>query len=277
MRSEVVESTNLVVQQAQAFTIASIDDANVAMEWRNELKDRVKAIVEKIAPIKKTTFAAWKTVCAFEAEGTAPLNAAIALFDQKLVAFNQAEQVRLRREREQAEAEAREQQRIRREAELRACSERLMSAGLIEIGGDNVWAITDAGVAALENFEAYPPGSLDRDTLLSLKAARDQRRPATAAEVAQRTVHSQPSITAPSSGPAKPAMMGGGVRDNWQAELVDLLELVKAAAENPTAYLDLLQLNQRAADGRAKAAKDQLRIPGLRPVNRAGVARSARR
>ena len=65
----------------------------------------------------------------------------------------------------------------------------------------------------------------------------------------------------------------GGVRsrENWDAELTDLLALVKHVAANPQ-HLNLLQLNQVAARAQAKSLKGAMNIPGLKAFDKGTVS-----
>ena len=292
-RPEILSMASLVLQQAQAFVIETTVDCEAALDWRNELQDRDKAVVARLAKLKTTTYAAWKEVCALENEATEPLRAGIKVYNDKILTFNRAEAERTRLENERRAAEEREQERQRREAELKERTGRMIKDGLICIGNDQIWSITEAGIAALDNYDMYPPGSGEREILLPLKAAHDehQRQVAAAraanapvpearkidtAELAQKTVHQAPIQTlAPAS--IKPIYAGGRVGQNWDFEIISLRELVEAAAKNPEAYLGLLQINEQAARARAKAEKDNMRVPGLRAFDQGKVSRSTKR
>lgn len=54
-------------------------------------------------------------------------------------------------------------------------------------------------------------------------------------------------------------------RENWGAEVVSLLSLVKAAAANP-AYLCYLQANESALNAAARSQKNVFSIPGCKAV-----------
>lgn len=65
--------------------------------------------------------------------------------------------------------------------------------------------------------------------------------------------------------PAAPKVSGLSFREVYKAEVSDLLTLVKAVAAGQQP-ITLLQANQTALDGMARALKDALAIPGVRLV-----------
>ena len=50
-RPEILSMASLVLQQAQAFVIETTVDCEAALDWRNELQDRDKAVVAKLAKL----------------------------------------------------------------------------------------------------------------------------------------------------------------------------------------------------------------------------------
>lgn len=61
------------------------------------------------------------------------------------------------------------------------------------------------------------------------------------------------------------------VRTSYEAEVISLAVLVKAAAKN-TAYLGYLQANQPALNAAARAQKEAMNVPGVRVKKDFGVA-----
>lgn len=61
------------------------------------------------------------------------------------------------------------------------------------------------------------------------------------------------------------------VRETWTAEVTDLHALVKAAAKDKN-LLGLLQVNQSALNGMARALKETMSIPGVKAVPQKSVA-----
>lgn len=66
--------------------------------------------------------------------------------------------------------------------------------------------------------------------------------------------------------PVLPKAPGISARSNWKCCLVDFTKLVQAVAQNK-APINLIQLNQTAANQYAKAVKDTLQVPGLEFYN----------
>lgn len=60
-------------------------------------------------------------------------------------------------------------------------------------------------------------------------------------------------------------------KDNWGGEVTDLWALIKAVAKDKS-KINLLQVNQPALNQLAKALKETMSIPGVRPVNNKVVA-----
>lgn len=63
-------------------------------------------------------------------------------------------------------------------------------------------------------------------------------------------------------------------RDNWTAEVTDMLELVKAVAAGQQP-LSLLSVDQTKLNGMAKALKQDLMIPGVKAVNKPVISARA--
>lgn len=59
---------------------------------------------------------------------------------------------------------------------------------------------------------------------------------------------------------------GAGTRENWKCEVTSRLDLVKFVALHPE-HINLLEVNQTAANQMAKAQKSGMKIPGLRAFN----------
>jgi hypothetical protein len=68
-----------------------------------------------------------------------------------------------------------------------------------------------------------------------------------------------------------PKVAGVATIDNWDAEVDCLIDLVRWVAESPADRVQYLQPCPSALRGAAKRLRDQLRIPGVRAVNRPGV------
>ena len=93
-------------------------------------------------------------------------------------------------------------------------------------------------------------------------------------EDVQAIVEAPSTAPPPVVAPTYQKRQGVSVRENWKAEVVNLMPLVKAVARGD-APLFCLQPNQVALNQLARAQKQALSIPGVRAVNDAVV--SARR
>lgn len=76
--------------------------------------------------------------------------------------------------------------------------------------------------------------------------------------------------------PEKPKVEGVSVVRSYDAEVVDMLALVRWVAENPELGLGLLQPNVKALRALAKAQKDALSLPGVRVIVNETVRRTGR-
>lgn len=240
-------SDEIAVLETEATTLAAriplikIVDAEsfaLAVEDRAEIKRRQVRIHEVMDPICASTYAAWKTSVEKRDGLLAPYAEADKAYSRGMGVYEQA-QARLRleaeraaeRERQQLEAEERarvaaEERRLRTEEEER----RLTRAVEAEAVGD---------VQAAERILAEP---------------------ILAPVVAPRPVFVPPvEVQAPKAA-------GVSFRDNWTAEVTDLLALVGAVAGRQQP-ITLLLPNTTALNQLARALKGAMNVPGVRAVN----------
>ena len=71
--------------------------------------------------------------------------------------------------------------------------------------------------------------------------------------------------------PSKPKVEGVSYREDWTAEIFDLLELVRAVAAGRQP-VSLLQPDMTVLNGMARALKSVMNVPGVRSVSRRVVA-----
>ncbi len=172
------------------------------------------------------------------------LQEASGLLRRSMTAYQTAEREKADKLRREAEAKARaereEQERIRREAErverqAREDAEALRRAG-------------DAAAAEAAEAEAS-------------RAAETAAEAQAQVDLAEIAPPSLPSV-------APPKATGISTRQNWKAEVIDLRELIIAAAAaasiGDTTLLGYLLPNEKAIGQVARALKDQARIPGVR-------------
>lgn len=68
---------------------------------------------------------------------------------------------------------------------------------------------------------------------------------------------------------------GISTRTSWNAEVVSLIDLVKFVAANPD-NIGLIEANQKALNGMAKALKENMHIPGVKSVSTESIAARSR-
>jgi len=80
------------------------------------------------------------------------------------------------------------------------------------------------------------------------------------------TVLEQPVILAPVKSELEPPKVSGvSFRENWKAEVFDLMALVRAVAAD-LALINLIEPNMQALNGVAKSLKASMNISGVRPI-----------
>lgn len=79
------------------------------------------------------------------------------------------------------------------------------------------------------------------------------------------------AVVAPIVMPTTPKVSGISTRTTYRAEVSNLMELVKAVAAG-TVPLMALQANQTFLNNQARAMKETLAYPGVRPVQETGLA-----
>jgi len=95
------------------------------------------------------------------------------------------------------------------------------------------------------------------------------------AEVTE-AVLAQPIIVPVVKIPNEARVAGISHRENWRAEVVDVLALVKFIAQRPE-FVNLVQPNMPALNSLAKAQRSALNVPGVRAVSESVVAARAAR
>ena len=189
------------------------------------------------------------------------------------------EEARVRAEvaaKEKAAAEARaaeERARVQREEAARAEEAARVRAQIAASRGDE-----DAQRKAAEAAEAAARAREAADA----EMAASQQIGATAAAEAQAAVLEAAVMPASAAveirddkGAAKDA--GLGIVHKYSAEVKDLGELIRAAAERPDDFAEFLMPNQKALDKFAAARKDRFRVPGCELVKDSTVKLAARR
>lgn len=239
-RAELDDQGGALVREAHAIEV--VDPASFARagEMLQTIKAYLRRVADVFGPIVEAAHRAHKTAVeqrkgleahALQAEGV--LKRRLAVYEQEQERLRRAAEEAARRERERLEAEERarvaaEEARLRREAE----EAQLAAAVAAEQAGDT-------------------------ETAERLVAA-----PVVAPPVAPRQVFVPPAAAMV---PPRPQADGVSFRDQYRAEVVSLLELVRAVAAG-RAPLTLVQANQVALNGMARSLRGAMDVPGVRVV-----------
>jgi len=73
-----------------------------------------------------------------------------------------------------------------------------------------------------------------------------------------------------------PKVKGISTRETWSATVTDLDELIRAAAENPQAYRQYLEPNDKAIGAAVRAQKGAFNVPGITVRTGTGIAAGRR-
>jgi hypothetical protein len=246
----------LAVVERQAVEIAAkipliaITDQTsfeLATEDRREIKRRLARIAALMDGMCEDTHRAWKTAVAKREWLRAPFVDADKAYARAQGAY-EAEQTRIRQEAERAAQ--RERERLEAEERQRVAAE---EARLRREAEDRRLALA---------VEAEQRG--DTDT-----ATRLVNAPADVVVVPARPVFVPVAPTAP-----KPAAPGVSFRDNYSAEVTDLIALVQSVATGAQP-ITLLLPNMPALNQMARALKDAMSIPGVKAKNERIAAQRA--
>lgn len=172
--------------------------------------------------------------------------------------LNEQERIRLEAERAaRAQAEA-ERRRIEAEraAEARAAAEKARAER------ERIEAERRAALAAAEASGQIEEAQFVEDPTETARLAELEAQAKAAAEAAQEPVFI-PEVLPAEAEPV--ALSGISQRTTYEAEVVDLLELVKAVASGQI-QPEVLLPNTKVLNGLAKTMKDALRIPGVKAV-----------
>jgi hypothetical protein len=105
---------------AENFEVVNQGDADLFAGWRNGIDDRIKAIIDKLAPAKQAAHEAHKRICSLENEAVLPLRAAMQIANRKLADFQREEERKAAIEKARLEKEQREREEAARLAEALA-------------------------------------------------------------------------------------------------------------------------------------------------------------
>jgi hypothetical protein len=147
---------------------------------------------------------------------------------------------------------------------------------------DRVEAAKKAIGARMQDWTARERRRIAAETLAREALAREEReRLAAAAKVASDAGRDEEAfalrqtvelVAAPPIRVEVPKTEGLVSRQNWSAEVLDLVKLVRFVAARPE-FIGLLQANQTALNQTARTHKGALEIDGVRFVDKGGFAR----
>lgn len=228
---------------AEHVKIDSQEMAEIVNADLQSLKGLIKiaeaSLDETLKPIRsldKRTREYWKPVLDAGKKGE-------AAFKARLIAW-QTEQERMRREAERAarEAAAREQERLR---------------ALARQAEEEARARADALRRQAEEADAQAAAAL----LAKAEAVEDQ-----AFEQASELIEQAAMVPAQAVAvPPAPKLEGSSIREVWSAEVVDLMELVRAVVAGKVP-LAAVEPNMKVLNAQAKSLKGQMDYPGVRSV-----------
>ena len=239
-----------VVERAVAVKVTDPNSYIIAGEMWKHLAEMEKEAHAALDPVVDSAHRAHKEAVALRTRILAPITEAkgytkgqMEAYDAEQERIRQAEEARLREEARRAEearkaAELEEAKRIREEEEARLLAE----AQKAEAEGNTVLAdaIIEVGVKQVEEMKA------------------------------QEEVIAQEPIVAPVVivEKAVPKVAGGpSYRTIWDAQVVDMMALVKAVASG-TVSINALQVNQTFIRQQAMSLKETFRIPGCKAYSR---------
>jgi hypothetical protein len=236
-----IETHSIAVKgKIQLIRITDQASLEEAADDRAEIKRRRKLAADFFAPICDAAHKVWKTAVAKRDEVLAPYDEADKAYSRAMGSYEQ-EQTRIREE--EARRVREETERLQREEQARAAAERKRLED-------------QANESKLERaVQAEERGD-------TATADRILEEPVVVPPVAPRPIF----VPRPPTAAPPPAAKGVSFRDNWKAEVVNLLELVQAVAkgEQPITYL---QADMPAINAVARALKDETRIPGVTVKN----------
>jgi hypothetical protein len=235
-RVELSHGSAEMVSLAAQLTVVDSTSLELAGSYRRHAKQRLELIEERVGKRVAAVHAAWRGLRDMQNELERPWKAIVAVCSNLIGNFELAQ----RRAKAAAEQEARDaRQRLAVET-ARRHAEQLQAA--------RADAERDRLDEAAALFEA---GDIDGAEL----ALAQPIRPATVPVPL-------PAIQPPTDDAALARAAGTTVAVAHKARLLNLDQLIEAAAADPLLRC-LLQFNEKAANGMAKAMGDRMHVPGV--------------
>lgn len=235
-RTELLHGSAEMVALATELEVVDANSLELAGHYRRHAKDRLQRIEDKVGMRVKAVYDAWRSLKDMQGELERPWKAILSICGQLIGNYElKQRQERLRLEQEAASA------RQRAEADVaRRHREQLEKA--------KAQAEIDRMEASAALFEA---GDFD-----GAQEALDQPlRPET-------VLIPVPTILPPTETEPPQRASGTSVAVVYKARLLDLDQLIEAAAADKSLRC-LLQFNQTAGNGMAKAMGERMKVPGV--------------
>lgn len=232
------------LEQVRAFAVTTAEDSQFLTEVLTEAKTAAKGLEDTRTSFVKPFN---DTVKAINAEFGTVIGVLTQIENTgkaSIAAWTRAENERIRQEQ------------IKRDAAAAAERQRL---------ADEAAAAT-AAAAQVEAKAMENPDTPQADA--ALQQAQDLRQTAAVAQVEAMNTHAAPVQAA--------RIRGASVRENWQAELVDIGALIKYLVDHPE-YQNLLVLDSTVARNLVRVQKGNCQIPGLRVWDASTVSIRTRR
>ena len=230
--------------QAKALTIKNQPDLERAADLRKVIKDMGKTLEEARKKITSPLDVAKKAVMDLFRAPAESLEEAEKLINRSIMTYT-TEQERLRLEAEAKLRKAAEAE----EAKIRAEKERQ----------ERVWR--DKQEAAQKEAERLAKAGKAEE---AAKAQAEADRAAQKAEE-RREQAAEVQVVAPTLASNVQKVAGLSYRDNWSAEVTDLMTLVRAVAEGK-ASVNFLLPNSPALNAQARTTRDSMIVPGVKFV-----------
>lgn len=233
---EIVRETGALVEQAHSLTVATAAEYENAGAILVAIRRVRKTITDTFEPMQKKAHAAWQEILAQRKKHDQPLEAAEKTLSQIMGNYKaevEAERQRLARE---------EQKRI--DEEKRAAQKKADEERAEQLRIDNEARLAHAIALEAEGKAA--------------EANRVLNAPPPPPPPPAPTPAPAPRMAMPEA----PRAAGVSFRENWKARVVDFQLLVEAVASGRQP-MTMVEANQKALDGIAKALKGEARIPGV--------------
>lgn len=232
--------------EAQAYVIDCPELAEAAADDLGSIKARIKALTDERMAMTRPLDESKKRIMDLFRRPLELLEQAEGCYKRAIGDWQAKERARLEAERK-AQEEAARKAREALEAQQREEQARLQA---------------EADEAAQKAREAAAAGDDDAAAAAAAQAAVKAAEAAVAQDIAHQEVMALEAMT--TAVKAEPAKLSGiSTREEWKAEVVDLLSLVKAVAAGE-ASIELIEANTKEINKRAKALKGEFRAAGVR-------------